>query len=196
VLVTSPLPREGKTFVATNLAQALVRQQDRRVLVIDADLRRSDMHLCFGASLTPGLSDHLAGEAETFEIVQRGPLENFFFIPGGKSVANPLELIGNGRLKALLDRLAPVFDWIVLDSPPATLVSDAKILADVCDGILMVVQAATTPFDIAQKGCQELRGKRILGVVLNRAEGAAAYASLEYYDEEKQQDEVKKSTKQ
>jgi len=89
-----------------------------------------------------------------------------------------------------------VFDWIVLDSPPATIVSDAKMLADVCDGVLMVVQAATTPFDIAQKGCQEFRGKRILGVVLNRAEGAAAYASLEYYDEERHQDKADKSVKE
>lgn len=195
VLVTSPLPKEGKTFVAANLAQALVRQQDRRVLAIDADLRRSDMHVWFGASGTPGLSDYLAAEAETFQIIQRGPLDNFFFIPGGKPASNPLELIGNGRLKALLDRLAPVFDWIILDSPPATLVSDAKMLAEVCDGVLMVVEAATTPFDVAQRGCQELRGKRILGVVLNRSKGAAAYTSLEYYDEGKHRAEAEKSAK-
>jgi len=195
VLVTSPLPREGKTFVAANLAQAFVRQQDRRVLVIDADLRRSDMHTWFGASSTPGLTDYLAGKAETFQVVQRGPLDNFFFIPGGNTVTNPLELIGNGRLKDLLDRLAPIFDWIIMDSPPATLVSDSKMLADMCDGVLMVVMAASTPYDIAQKGCQEFRGKRILGVVLNRAQGSAAYTSLKYYDAAAHRDELEKSGK-
>jgi len=196
LLVSSPLPKEGKTFVACNLAQIMVRQPDRRVLLMDADLRRSDMHLSFGASATPGLSDHLAGEAETFEILQRGPLPNFYFIAGGKPVTNPLELIGNGRLKALLDRLAPAFDWIILDSPPATLVSDAKMVAEHCDGILMVVKAASTPFDVAQKGCLEFRGRRIVGVVLNRAEGPSAYTSLEYYDESKHQHEAVKTAKQ
>jgi len=196
VLVTSPLPKEGKTFVAGNLAQAFVRQQDRRVLVIDADLRRSDMHAWFGAAAAPGLSDYLAGEAETFQIIQRGPLDNFFFIPGGKTVSNPLELIGNGRLRTLLDRVAPVFDWIILDSPLATLVSDAKLLADMCDGVLMVVQAAATPFDVAQKGCQEFRGKRILGVVLNRAQGASVYSTFQYYDEVQHRGKPETSAKQ
>jgi len=196
VLVTSPLPKEGKTFVAGNLAQVFVRQQDRRVLVIDADLRRPGMHLWFGAPSAPGLSDYLAGEADAFQIIQRSPLKNLFFVPGGKTVSNPLELIGNGRLKVLFDHLAPAFDWIILDSPPATLVSDAKLLADVSDGILMVVMAASTPFDAAQKACQEFRGKRILGVVLNRAEEASIYSSFQYYDVAKNQGKPEDSLKQ
>jgi protein-tyrosine kinase len=196
VLVTSPLPREGKTFVAGNLAQVLARQQGRRVLVVDGDLRRSGMHECFGAPSAPGLSDYLAGDADSLQFVQRGPLENLFFIPAGKPVSNPLELIGSGRLKILLDRLAPAFDWIILDSPPATMVSDAKLLADVCDGVLMVVMAAVTPFDLAQKGCQELSGKRILGVVLNRAQGDAAYRSFKYYDNPKHRKKLETSLKQ
>ena len=196
VLVTSPLPREGKTFVAGNLAQALVRQQGRRVLLVDGDLRRSGLHEWFGAPSAPGLSDYLAGDADFFQVVQRGPLENFFFIPGGRTVSNPLELIGSGRLRVLLDRLAPAFDWIILDSPPATVVSDAKLLAEVCDGVLMVVMAATTPFDLAQKGCQELRGRRILGVVLNRAQGGADYSNFRYYDDVKHGDKSEKSLKQ
>jgi len=185
VLVTSPLPKEGKTFVAGNLAQAFVRQQDRRVLVIDADLRLPGMHIWFGAPSTPGLSDYLAGEADAFQVIQRSPLKNLFFVPGGKTVSNPLELIGNGRLKVLLDHLAPAFDWIILDSPPATLVSDARLLADVSDGVLMVVLAASTPYDVAQKACQVFHGKRILGVALNCAQEASVYSSFQYYDEAK-----------
>ncbi len=180
VLIASVLPREGKTFTTANLAQAIVRQHERHALVIDGDLRRSQLHLPFGAPSTPGLTDYLSGEADEFSIIQRGAVENLFLIPGGKPVSNPAELLSNGRLKILLDRLAPVFDWILVDSPPAVAVSDASVLADVCDGVLLVVQAASTPFDVAQKAREEFREKGLLGVVLNRVEPAESYVSYYY----------------
>ncbi len=181
VLITSPLPREGKTFVAMNLAQVFVRQQERRVLLVDADLRYSRMHTSFRAPRTPGLSDYLSVEADEFSVIQRGPVPNLFFIPGGRPAPNPSELIGSGRLKLLLDRVAGAFDWVILDSPPAIPVSDAKMLADLCDGVLMVIEAGETPFDLAQKTCQELRAKHILGVVLNRLNTGHHYNSY-YHD--------------
>jgi len=185
VLVTSPLPREGKTFVAVNLAQVIVQQRERRVLLIDADLRRSQMHLMLGAPLEPGLSDYLRGDVDGFSFVKRGQLENLFFIPGGRHVSNASELLGNGRLNQLLHQVAPVFDWIILDSPPAIPVSDSRMIADVCDGVLVVIQAGTTPFDLAQKACQEFRDRRILGVVLNRVEARLTYNSYYYYEKGK-----------
>ncbi len=181
LLITSPLPLEGKTFVAANLAQVIVRQREPRVLLIDADMRASRMHLSFGTPRTPGLTDYLSGVADVFSVVQRGPLDNLFLIPGGSLASNPSELIGTGRLRLLLDRLAPAFDWIILDSPPVIPVSDAKLLADHCDGVLVVIQAGVTPFDLAQKTCREFREKRLLGVVLNRVERGTAYGSY-YYD--------------
>ena len=180
LLITSPLPKEGKTFVAANLAQAISRQHERRALLIDADLRIPRLHAALGTPLTPGLSDYLKGETDELSIVQRSPQDNLFFIAGGKSVPNPAELIGNGRLKNLLDRLVPVFDWVIIDSPPVILVSDASLLAEVCDGVLMVVRAGVTPFDIAQKACREFRGKPVVGAVLNRVEPGAIYG---YYYE-------------
>ncbi len=179
VLVTSALPGEGKTFVAANLTQVMVRQHERRAILIDSDLRRSQLYLALGAPATPGLSDFLRGEADEFAVIQRGPADNLFFIPGGTAVTNPVELLANGRLKNLLERLAPIFDWVILDSPPAIPVSDASLLADMCDGVLMVVQAAVTPFDLAQKARDGFREKRLLGVVLNRVEPGSAYSS--YY---------------
>jgi len=187
VLITSPLPGEGKTFVVANLAQVIARQYERRALLIDADLRFSRLHVPLGAPSSPGLSDYLLGEADEFSILQRGPRDNLFLIPGGKQVSNPVELIGNGRLKNLLHRLAPIFDWIILDSPPAVPVSDASLLADFCDGILLVVQAAVTPFDVAQKARQGFQNKPLLGVVLNRVEPGEAYSAYYryYYEQEK-----------
>ena len=182
VLVTSSLSGEGKTFVANNLAHALARQQNCRVLLIDADLRRPDLHEGFGAPNSPGLSEYLKGEAQEMTIIQRGLPEYLCFIAGGSKPQNPAELIANGRLKSLLQTIGPVFDWVILDSPPTLPVSDALMLAELCDGVLTVIRAAQTGFDSAQKSCQQLREKNLLGVALNCADEGAAYGS--YYNEE------------
>jgi capsular exopolysaccharide synthesis family protein len=174
LLVTSALPKEGKSFVAANLAQVMVRQQGRRALLIDADLRGARLHKALGTSSTPGLSEYLLGEVDEFAVMQRGPMENLFFIPSGRTVSSPAELVANGRLKFLLNRLEPLFDWIVIDSPPAVPISDAGLLANYCDGVLMVVRSNATPFDIARKARQEFREDHVVGVVLN---GIAAGSS-------------------
>jgi capsular exopolysaccharide synthesis family protein len=180
VLITSALPGEGKTFVTSNLAQSLIRQRERRVLLIDADLRVPNLHTPLGAPQTPGLSDYLLGEADEFGILQRGHEENLFLIPGGKLVQNPNELLASGKMERLLERLAPAFDWILLDSAPTIPVSDTTILAKMCDGILMVVRAGSTPFDLAQKACQEFSDRPLLGAVLNRADSRAGYGGYYY----------------
>jgi protein-tyrosine kinase len=181
LLVTSTAPNEGKTFVTLNLAQAIARQHERSALLIDADLRCSRLHIPLGAPSSPGLADFLEGEADEFSIIQADASKNLFFIPAGRPVANPSELLSNMRLRGLLDRLGPVFDWIIFDAPPVLPVSDAGVLAGLCDGVLFVVQAGSTPFDLAQMACQDFREKNLLGVVLNRAEERAAYGAYSYY---------------
>lgn len=182
ILVTSSLPGEGKTFVANNLAHALARQQNCRVLLIDGDLRRPDLHNGFGAPSSPGLSEFLNGSATELAVIQRGLPEYLCFIAGGSKTENPAELLANGRLGSLLETIGPVFDWVIMDSPPTLPVSDALALADVCDGVLTVVRAAQTGFDSAQKSCQQLREKNLLGVALNCADEGASYGT--YYTEE------------
>ena len=182
MLVTSSLPSEGKTFVANNLAHALSRQQNCRVLLIDADLRRPDLHPGFGAPNSPGLSEYLKGEAHEMTVIQRGLPEYLCFIAGGNKPENPAELLANGRLRNFLTMIGPVFDWVILDSPPTLPVSDALSLAEMCDGVLTVIRAAQTGFDSAQKSCQQLREKNLLGVALNCADEGASYGS--YYSEE------------
>jgi protein-tyrosine kinase len=181
LLVTSALPAEGKTFIASNLAQAMVRQQDKRVLLIDADLRCSRLHHTLGAPVSPGLSDYLMNKADELTVIQRGVPEHLCMIAGGSNAPNPSELLQNGRFKLLLDRLQSAFDWIIIDSPPTIPVSDSLLLADMCDGVLMVVRAAYTAYDAAQKSCQEFHGKNLLGVVLNRAEDTKAYGAYYYH---------------
>jgi protein-tyrosine kinase len=179
VLVTSPLPKEGKSFVTANLGQVLVQQQGRRVLLVDADLRNPHLHLALGAESGPGLSDYLRSEIDEFSIIQRGPMENLFLIPAGSRNENPAELVANGRMNTLLNRLQPLFDWIIVDSPPAAAVSDAALLANYCDGVLMVVRSNATPFDIAQRARQEF-GDNLIGVVLNGIDTLPAYSQYYY----------------
>lgn len=175
VLVCSALPGEGKSFVAANLAQAIARQHGRRVLLIDTDLRRASLHVALGTRDTPGMTDFLRGTADEHAVLQRGPMEGLFFIARGTEAANPAELIANGRCKSLLQRLAPHFDWIILDSPPAVPVSDASLLAEYCDGVLLVVRAGSTPIEQAQRAAKEFSEKAILGVVLNDAVSESGY---------------------
>lgn len=179
ILITSSLPAEGKTFLANNLAHAMVQQPDCRVLLIDADLRCSRLHVPMGASPTPGLTDYLRGGADDMAVIQHGQEGNLFFIPGGTEVANPSELLSNGRLKMLLDRVMPIFDWVIVDSPPCLPVSDASVLADLCDGVLLVVRAGSTPAAVAQKMYQGLQTKNVVGVVLNAV--AEADVPISYY---------------
>ncbi|MFZ0859756.1 MAG: CpsD/CapB family tyrosine-protein kinase [Candidatus Sulfotelmatobacter sp.] len=181
LLITSALPKEGKSFTSSNLAQVMVRQHGRRALLIDADLRAPRLHTMLGTTSDPGLSDYLLGKNDEFSIMQRGPLENLFFIPSGTGAADPAELVGNGRLKLLLQRVEPLFDWIIIDSPPAVPVSDASVLAKVCDGVLMVVRSNATPFDLARKARQEFPDQALVGVVLNgTTEDALPYARYYY----------------
>jgi len=182
VMVTSALPKEGKSFTSVNLSQVLVRQHGRRVLLIDADLRAPRLHLMLGTAAGPGLSDYLQGKADEFSIMQRGTQENLYFIPSGTGIEDPSELVGNGRLKVLLQRIEPLFDWIIVDSPPAVPISDASVLAKACDGVLMVVRSNSTPSDMARKARQEFSDQLLVGVVLNgMREDASPYARY-YYD--------------
>jgi protein-tyrosine kinase len=181
ILVTSAVPSEGKSFVTSNLAQALVRQAGRSALIIDADLRRPHLHVPLGAPSSPGLSEYLRGDADETAIIQRGLDEDLYFIPGGSTITNPSELLLNGRMKTLLNRLMPIFNWVIVDSPPCLMVSDARVIADLCDAILLVVRAASTPVASAQRARQELQGKNVLGAVLNSVESGSAYGSY-YYD--------------
>lgn len=185
VLITSGVAAEGKTFVASNLAQTIVQQPELRVLLVDADLRSPRLHLMFGAPNCPGLSDYLRGEVNEYMVIQKGLNENLFLIPSGSPISNPSELLLNERMKQLLDLVTPVFDWIIIDSPPTLPVHDATMLADIVDGVLFVIRAGSTDAEIAERTAAEFQGKNLLGVVLNQVQKSDSYGSeyQNYYAE-------------
>jgi capsular exopolysaccharide synthesis family protein len=180
VVVTSSIPAEGKTYVASNLAQSIVRQPDRKVLLIDADLRASRMHEVLGAPRMPGLSDYLRGDADEFQVVQKGTDASLFLIAGGAECGNPSELLLNDRMKRLLEIMTPIFDWIIIDTPPALPVHDASMMSDMCDGVLFVVRAGSTDHEVAVKAAASFDERNMLGVVLNRVESDLGYGGYYY----------------
>jgi protein-tyrosine kinase len=182
ILVTSALPKEGKSFTAANLAQVIVKQHGRRVLLIDADLRGPRLHIMLGTTSSPGLSDYLQGRSDEFSIMQRGPMENLFLVPSGQQISDPSELVANGRLKLLMQRVESLFDWIIVDSPPAVPVSDASVLAKACDGVLMVVRSNSTPVDMARRAREEFSDQTLVGFVLNGTDHESSTYSRYYYD--------------
>jgi protein-tyrosine kinase len=180
LLVTSAMPKEGKSFVAANLAQVMVRQHGRRALLIDGDLRNPGMHRHLGAAQSPGLGEYLLGECDEFSALQRGPMEGLFFMAAGRTVPSAQELLSNGRLKLLLQRLEPLFDWVIIDTSPVIPVSDATLVAGACDGILMVVRSAVTPADLARRAREEFPDKLLIGVVLNGTLGEVPRSKYYY----------------
>jgi capsular exopolysaccharide synthesis family protein len=184
ILVSSGMPAEGKTFVAANLAVSLARNKRSKVLLIDGDLRRPQLHRLLGTDQAPGLSDYLAGTAELKQIMRReenSPLTStgaasaipcLTFIPAGVSAGNAAELTGNRRFDDLMAAVSPHFDWIIVDSSPVLPVSDAVNLARPCDAVLLVACGGVTPYEIAQRAHAEFRNSRVLGFVLNAVKGA------------------------
>lgn len=180
ILVGSAEAGEGKSFVAANLAGALVRHAGRRALLLDVDLRNPGLYRQIGSPLSPGLSEYLRGEADELSIIRNTPLTNLFFIPPGEVVPNAAELLENGKLQFLVQGIAPLFDWIILDSPPVIPVLDASMMAEWCDGVILVVRSGKTLRDSARKACEEFKDRNLLGVVLNRVP-RRSFGGSQYY---------------
>lgn len=167
VLITSSVPEEGKTSVSMNLAFALA--QVKRTCLIDADMRRPSVYKILGGEAKmPGLSNLVADTEPMAKCVHQHE-SGLFYIPSGPVPPNPSELLSSKRFADVLAKLEASFDIILLDSPPAQLVSDAMILTGVANALVFVVRADSTPYQVAKGALEQLRkGKaQLLGVVLN-----------------------------
>ena len=178
ILVTSALPGEGKTSVATNLALALA--QLKRTCLIDADMRRPKLASVLGIDpAAPGLSQLITGTEPPERCVHEYGDTGLIVVPSGPVPPNPLEVLSSRRFQEVLGRLEKSFDMVVVDSPPVQLVSDAVVLAGIANALVFVVRADATPYPVARGGIEILgRGRaRMLGVVLNQIDldGASRY---------------------
>jgi capsular exopolysaccharide synthesis family protein len=169
ILVTSAGPSEGKTMVAVNLA-AIIAQGGKRVLLIDADMRRPRIHSIFGISNRVGLSTLFRGNMTVRSVMRAVEgLENVFIITSGNLPPNPTELLASTKMDHILQEASQDVDVIIVDSPPS-IVADFQVLATKLDGVLMVVQPGNTRADAAFAMLEQL-GRvdgSMLGVVLNK----------------------------
>ncbi len=169
ILVTSAGKSEGKTTVATNLAIVLA-QSGKKVLLLDSDMRRPNVHAQFNIHNRVGLSDLVRGKLTLESVVRTLPeIKNLSIITSGGLPPNPAELLGSERMRSILEEMKSVFDVIVMDSPPM-LVSDAQILSTRTDGVIYVIVPGNTHSVAAKRPLEELQriNANILGVVMNR----------------------------
>jgi len=181
--VTSTGPGEGKTLVSSNLAVACALA-GQRVLLIDADMRRSQMHDIFDVELTPGLSNIIVGDAKASAALHKTAVSGLWVMPSGRTPPNPVELLASARFREVLASLSQHFDTIVIDTPPAMVVADPLVVATIASGVVFVVGAEMTSRHTARAVIDQLeRGNaRILGAVLNRVEfGKNRYYYARYY---------------
>ena len=166
VLVTSAIPKEGKTVVAINLAAILARTSPR-VLLVDADLRHPGIDRALGLRSLVGLADFLEDRIELAATCLRVDPMGFYYLPPGHPSSNPVELLQKPKLQELVSQKVAAFDWIVLDSPPLNLFADARHLATLADAVLLVAREGLTPREAAEQGLAALEGAFTAGVVLN-----------------------------
>jgi capsular exopolysaccharide synthesis family protein len=169
VLITSPQKGEGKSVTSANLALTMAQELQRRVVLVEADLRKPSLQHLFGLPSGPGLAEYLSGAVELKDIMKFLPEHNLTVIPAGTTPMNPAELLGSTAMRRTLDHLRTRFDRVILDTPPVLPLADVAILAPLVDGALMVVRAGYTPKPAIENALRSFDASRLLGVVLNES---------------------------
>jgi capsular exopolysaccharide synthesis family protein len=168
VMIASAVAGEGKTLTASNLALTLSESYRRRVLLVDADLRKPMLDKLFQIDAPTGLGEGLVSTQD-----RRLPLHEvsdwLTVLPSGQPSTDPMAALSSPRMRRVLDEARRSFDWVIIDTPPVGLLTDASLLAAMVDGAVMVVKAESTPFELVQRAAQSIGDDRLLGVVLNRS---------------------------
>lgn len=180
VLVTSAIPKEGKTVVAVNLALSLARNSSRVVLV-DADMRQPAVHSALGLDSLPGLAEFLQGTLEAPACVKYLDPAGLCYLPAGNASSNPFELLQGPRIQEIGRWLTSVFDWVVIDSPPLIPFADSHCLATFADTALLVVRQGLTSRKSFENALAALDGVNVAGLVLNASDSTQHDGYYHYY---------------
>ena len=175
ILVTSPTPQDGKTTIACSLA-VVFSQNEKQVVILDADLRRPQVHQKFGLHNRVGLSELFVRPLETIsDVIHSVGTPKMAVVTSGALPPNPSELLSSKMMGQILDRLNTAFDLIVIDTPPLLSVTDAAALAPAMDGVILVAKPGATKLSALKQSLEQLGavGARVLGVVLNDVDPAS-----------------------
>lgn len=182
ILVTSSAPTEGKTIISTNLAGSF-SQINKKVLLVDCDLRKPRVHNVFNMNRHPGLVDYLFSHNTLDEIIRTTEMPNLDFIPCGTIPPNPAELMESEAMIKFLAELRERYDIIILDTPPVIAVTDSEILSKHVDGSILVVSADTTEMELLRRASEIMKQgtHHFIGAVLNNFVYKASYGSYYKY---------------
>ncbi|RPI15691.1 MAG: polysaccharide biosynthesis tyrosine autokinase [Ignavibacteriae bacterium] len=200
ILITSSIPREGKTIISANLAASFALSN--KVLLLDCDFRKPRIHNIFNQKRYPGLCDFLFGTVGFEEIIRDTQFDNLSLITCGTIPTNPAELIASKHMQTFLNLVKPKFDYIIIDSPPLATVTDAELLSSYADGTVVVSLANKTRLDLLINTIETLNkiNDSFIGVILNNFDYQATYGSYYkyyyyYYGSEKGKESGEKVTK-
>ncbi len=190
VLVSSSLKNEGKTTTAANLAMS-ISQNGARVLLIDADLRKSRQHKLFRVPNQNGLSKLVIDQCTLSEAIVKNVKPGFDLLTSGPLPPNPSEILGSKKMKELISQLADMYDYILLDTPPLNIVSDALTLIDVAAGIVLVSRQKVTQYSDLQRAVDSIKNVNgtLLGVVINDVKRRYDTYTDNYYDYSSEKDD-------
>jgi capsular exopolysaccharide synthesis family protein len=183
ILVTSPGTGEGKTTVAINLAAAMA-QANKRVILLEGDLRRPRIHQALAMSNQFGLTDVFRGQMDIRDVARYSKVKDMAVITSGSLPPNPAELLGSARMATILARLVETASVVIIDSPPFV-VADSTVLSAKVDGVLLVIRPGKTNAEAARAMLAQLNraGARVVGVVLNRVSRQnGSYYGYYHYD--------------
>ncbi len=182
ILITGSVPEEGKSLVALNLAVAIAQEIHKKVVLIDADLRKPS-NLGPKTAQSKGLADYLMGQATLPEILKNSEMEDLWIIPSGKPPENPAELIGSRKMVELLQelKLRGEDTCVVIDSPPLLVASESIMLSKLVDGIILVVMADRAPKTSVRKAVASIDRQKIIGVVFNNKDLKPSKFQSHYY---------------
>ena len=181
VMIASAVAEEGKTLTAANLALTLSESYRKNVLLIDADLRRPSLHTIFKVRGAPGLNEGLTATDEP-KLPLHDVSTRLTVLPAGMPNADPMAGLTSRRMQSLIDEAREAFAWVIIDTPPVGLLTDANLLASMVDGAVLVVKAGATPYDIVKRAVDTIGASKLLGVVLNRADSSLGRYSYQYTD--------------
>jgi capsular exopolysaccharide synthesis family protein len=181
LLITSPLPRDGKSTVALNLATSLAEDGKVRVLLLEADLRRPALLSHLGLERMCGLTELVEDMAEPAAAIRRIEPLGFYLLSSGRNPEHPSELLQSDRFHGLLREFKACFDWVLIDCPPAFPLADVVALRSHADGVLLVARAGSAPREAVQETAQLFKPGQVVGLILNAAEGVNTLYSKYYY---------------
>jgi len=174
IMISGPAPEVGKSFISTNLA-AILAQSEKRVLIIDADMRRGYLHKYFNHDNQPGLADYLNGIQDLDAIIKPTEIAGLSVIPRGKSPTNPSELLSSAKFAALLEQLSPLYDHVIIDTPPVLAVTDGIIISQYAGVNLVIARYAKTQMKELELTVSRFEqvGVKVNGVILNDIQRSA-----------------------